>query len=75
MLETLNAILAFFNLIVKPIVTIVSYTETLFKFLGAAPKFLTQYMNVIPPYMLVFAGITLTLSIVLLIVGRSNNRG
>jgi len=75
MLETLNAILAFFNLIVKPIVTIVSYTETLFKFLGAAPKFLTQYMNVIPPYMLVFAGISLTLSIVLLIVGRSNNRG
>lgn len=75
MLDALNAIVDFINMIIGTAVSFVYYIGDMFKFISVGSGILIQYMSIIPPYMSIFAVLTLTLSIVLLIVGRSNNRG
>ena len=75
MLDALNAIVEFFNMIFGTAVSFVYYIGDLFSFISVGSGMLLQFIDIVPPYMTAFAVLTLTLSIVLLIVGRSNNRG
>lgn len=75
MLDALNSIVDFLNMIMSTAVGFIFYLGDMFKFIGVGSGFLFQFMTIVPPYMSVFAVLALTLSILLLIVGRSNNRG
>ena len=75
MLDALNAIVEFLNMIASTAVGIIFYIGDMFKFIAVGSGLLVQFSTLVPPYMTIFATLSLTLTIVLLVAGRSNNRG
>ena len=75
MLDALNAIVAFLNMIVDKCVTFIHYLGTFLSFIGKGIKFLYSFVEFVPVELQAIAGLTIVLSVVLLILGRSNNNG
>lgn len=75
MLDALNSIVDFLNLIIDSVVSSITYSGLFIRFIVKGVSFLYQCLAFIPDELQAFALITIVLMVVLLIVGRSNNSG
>lgn len=75
MSDALNAIVQFINSIVDLVHTMATYIASFFRFIGSGVVFLYECISYVPLELQAIATLTIVLSVVLLIVGRSNNNG
>lgn len=75
LLDAINAIVGFFSAIWDTVLTFVHYSMFLTEFITAVTGFMFKLVSLIPAQFLPIAVITVALSVVLLILGRSNNNG
>lgn len=75
MSDALNSIVQFINSIVDLVATMCSYIASFFRFIASGVVFLYQCISFVPLELQAIATLTIVLSVVLLIVGRSNNNG
>lgn len=75
MADAINAIVDFFNLVIDQVITFITYLVMFFKFIAKGVVFLYDCLTFIPVELQAFAIITIVLTVILLILGRSNNSG
>ncbi len=57
------------------VITLVDYTASMVQFVGKGVSYLITCFQFMPTELQVFLPLTLTLSVILLILGRTNNNG
>lgn len=75
MIDALNAIVEFLSSIWDTVLSFIHYSDFLAGFVSTGSGFLTSLFVLIPSPFLPFAVITVTLSVVLLVLGRTNSHG
>lgn len=73
MLDALNSIVEFLNMIFQSVVDFISGSELLLKFVSIGSGFLTTLFVLIPVQFMPFVVITVVLSVFMFVVNRSNN--
>lgn len=73
MLDALNSIVEFLNMIFQSVVDLISGSELLLNFVSIGSGFLTTLFVLIPVQFMPFVVITVFLSVFMFVVNRSNN--
>lgn len=73
MLDALNAIVDFFNMIGQLVVNFISGSELLSGFVASATGSIYYLFKFIPVQFMPFAYVTVVLSVIMFVVGRTNN--
>lgn len=75
MVDALNSIVEFLNMIIDSVVSAIEYGNVFTKFIVRGVQFLYSFIAFIPAPLQSFAFLTVVLMVVMLFVGRSNNSG
>jgi len=73
MLDAINAIVDFINMIIGTVTDFISYSKVLSGFVSLGSGFINSLLVYIPSQFMPFAIITVVLSVVMFVVGRTNN--